>query len=121
MVTMQAWESLEAYEASRSIVRNTSNIRDIFMKIYPLLSETHITEILEEANWILASLVLRTWSHSQYDFASLAGDKQIIGGLRVIQAKRVGYKRFHWRILFDNELRHFWQSRLAEGPRAKYR
>ncbi|MEC8890430.1 MAG: hypothetical protein VX869_07490 [Chloroflexota bacterium] len=50
MVTMQAWESLEAYEASRSIVRNTSNIRDIFMKIYPLLSETHITEILEEAN-----------------------------------------------------------------------
>ena len=50
MVTMQAWESLESYEASRSIVRNTPNIRNIFMKIYPLLSETHITEILEDAS-----------------------------------------------------------------------
>ena len=50
MVTMQAWDSLETYEASRPDVRDTPKIREVFMKIYPLLAETHITEIFEETS-----------------------------------------------------------------------
>jgi len=50
MVTMQTWGSLEVYEASRSNVRNTPKIREVFMKIYPLLAETHVTEIFEETS-----------------------------------------------------------------------
>ena len=49
MVTIQEWKSLEDYNNSRDIVRHTEEITSIFEKIYPLLDNTHITEILESA------------------------------------------------------------------------
>jgi len=47
MVTMQEWNTMEEYNDSRNQVRQTPNIRKIFENIYPLLSETHKTEIFE--------------------------------------------------------------------------
>lgn len=49
VVTIQEWESIEDYNNSRDIVRHTEEITSIFEKIYPLLDNTHITEILESA------------------------------------------------------------------------
>ncbi len=49
VVTTQEWESIENYNNSRDIVRQTKEITSIFEKIYPLLDNTHITEILESA------------------------------------------------------------------------
>ncbi|MEE2884283.1 MAG: hypothetical protein VX701_01120 [Chloroflexota bacterium] len=48
MVTEQQWPSLGSYDESRSHVRNTKIITNIFEQIYPLLANTHITEIYEE-------------------------------------------------------------------------
>ena len=47
MVTMQEWNTMEEYNDSRNQVRQTPDIRKIFENIYPLLSETHKTEIFE--------------------------------------------------------------------------
>ena len=44
--TDQQWGSLSDYEESRKIVRNTKSITAIFKQIYPLLAETHDTQIL---------------------------------------------------------------------------
>ena len=48
MITEQQWPSLGRYDESRSQVRNTKIITNIFEQIYPLLANTHITEIYEE-------------------------------------------------------------------------
>ena len=48
--TEQQWDSIAAYESSRSAVRGTPAITSIFEQIYPLLQHTHDTEILEEAD-----------------------------------------------------------------------
>lgn len=45
--TEQRWDSITEYEASRSTVRNTPGITSVFDRIYPLLAETHNTEIFE--------------------------------------------------------------------------
>jgi len=45
--TEQLWDSIADYETSRSAVSNTSGITSIFDQIYPLLAETHITEIFQ--------------------------------------------------------------------------
>ena len=45
--TDQEWESIAAYEASRGAVRRTKGITAVFDQIYPLLAETHDTQILE--------------------------------------------------------------------------
>jgi hypothetical protein len=39
------WDSIADYEASRGAVTNTPGITGIFDQIYPLLAETHNTEI----------------------------------------------------------------------------
>ena len=49
VVTTQEWESIGDYNNSRDIVRKTKEITSIFEEIYPLLNDTHITEILESA------------------------------------------------------------------------
>ena len=48
MVTVQRWESIAAYDASRNEVRATRPITEIFERIYPALASTHETEIYEE-------------------------------------------------------------------------
>ena len=48
MVTVQRWDSVAAYDASRDQVRATRPITEIFEKIYPVLASTHETEIYEE-------------------------------------------------------------------------
>ncbi len=48
MVTVQRWESVAAYDASRNKVRATRSITEIFERIYPVLASTHETEIYEE-------------------------------------------------------------------------
>ena len=48
MVTVQRWESVAAYDASRNEVPATRSITDIFERIYPALASTHETEIYEE-------------------------------------------------------------------------
>ncbi|MDA1296974.1 MAG: hypothetical protein O3B04_03095 [Chloroflexi bacterium] len=45
--TDQEWESVAKYEESREAVRRTSGITSIFDDIYPLLAQTHDTQILE--------------------------------------------------------------------------
>ena len=45
--TDQQWESVIAYEQSRDAVRRTSTITSVFDGIYPLLAQTHDTQILE--------------------------------------------------------------------------
>ncbi|MDA1279227.1 MAG: hypothetical protein O3B95_04200 [Chloroflexi bacterium] len=45
--TEQRWSSIADYEASRSAVRKTPGITSVFDQIYPLLAETHKTEIFE--------------------------------------------------------------------------
>ena len=45
VVTEQQWESLAAYESSRDQVRQTPAITGTFSEAYPLLAETHFTEI----------------------------------------------------------------------------
>ena len=45
--TEQLWDSIADYEASRSAVRKTPGITTIFDQIYPLLAETHTTDIFE--------------------------------------------------------------------------
>jgi hypothetical protein len=45
--TEQLWDSIADYESSRSAVRNTPGITGIFDQIYPLLAETHNTEIFQ--------------------------------------------------------------------------
>ncbi len=45
--TEQIWNSIADYQASRGAVRNTPGITSIFDKIYPLLAQTHTTEIFE--------------------------------------------------------------------------
>ncbi len=47
--TEQLWDSIADYEASRSAVRNTPGITSIFDQIYPLLAETHVTDIFSIA------------------------------------------------------------------------
>ena len=47
IVTPQEWESIEVYNNSRTMVRQTTEITSIFEQIYPLLDSTHVTEILE--------------------------------------------------------------------------
>ena len=48
MVTVQRWPSMAAYEESRSQVRDTGPIREIFSRIYPAMASTHVTELYEE-------------------------------------------------------------------------
>ena len=48
MVTVQRWHSITAYEESRSKVRRTQSITEIFSRIYPVLASTHLTELFEE-------------------------------------------------------------------------
>ena len=48
MVTVQPWDSVAAYDASRNQVRGTRSITEIFERIYPVLASTHETEIYEE-------------------------------------------------------------------------
>ena len=48
MVTVQRWDSVAAYDASRGEVRATRPITEIFERIYPALASTHETEIYEE-------------------------------------------------------------------------
>jgi len=45
--TEQLWDSTADYETSRSAVRKTPSITTIFEQIYPVLAETHNTEIFE--------------------------------------------------------------------------
>lgn len=45
--TEQRWNSIADYEASRDAVRNTPGITSTFDQIYPLLAETHNTEIFQ--------------------------------------------------------------------------
>ena len=45
--TEQHWESVTAYEESRGAVRLTGQITAVFDKIYPLLAQTHDTQLLE--------------------------------------------------------------------------
>lgn len=45
--TDQEWESVVMYEESRDTVRRTSTITSVFDGIYPLLAQTHDTQILE--------------------------------------------------------------------------
>jgi hypothetical protein len=45
--TDQEWESVTAYEESRDAVRRTKAITTVFEEIYPLLAQTHDTQILE--------------------------------------------------------------------------
>ena len=45
--TDQEWESVVKYEQSRDAVRRTSSITSVFESIYPLLAQTHDTQILE--------------------------------------------------------------------------
>ncbi len=45
--TEQKWESVIDYEESRGVVRKTPTITTVFDQIYPVLSQTHHTEILE--------------------------------------------------------------------------
>ena len=45
--TEQEWPDIAAYEASRSVVRRTPGITNVFGQIYPLLAETHTTEVFE--------------------------------------------------------------------------
>ena len=47
IVTTQEWESIEVYNNSRNMVRQTTGITSVFGQIYPLLDSTHVTEILE--------------------------------------------------------------------------
>ena len=47
LYTDQEWESVLKYEASRDAVRRTSGITSVFDGIYPLLSQTHDTQIIE--------------------------------------------------------------------------
>ena len=48
MMTIQRWPSVPEYEASRSKVRGTRSITEIFDRIYPALASTHVTEMWEE-------------------------------------------------------------------------
>ncbi len=48
MVTVQRWDSLADYDASRDKVRATRSITEIFERIYPVLAVTHETEVFEE-------------------------------------------------------------------------
>ena len=48
MVTVQCWDSVADYDASRNQVRGTRSITQIFERIYPVLASTHETEIYEE-------------------------------------------------------------------------
>ena len=48
MVTVQRWDSVATYDASRNEVRGTRSITEIFERIYPVLASTHETEIYEE-------------------------------------------------------------------------
>lgn len=50
MVTVQRWESLADYDASRDKVRATRSITEIFERIYPVLAVTHETEVYEEVS-----------------------------------------------------------------------
>jgi hypothetical protein len=45
--TEQQWDTIGDYEASREKVRRTQAITSIFEQIYPLLAETHDTQVLE--------------------------------------------------------------------------
>ncbi len=45
--TDQEWDSIASYEESRDAVRRTESITSIFDGIYPLLAQTHDTQILE--------------------------------------------------------------------------
>ncbi len=45
--TDQEWKSVVKYEESRDAVRGTASITSVFDGIYPLLAETHDTQILE--------------------------------------------------------------------------
>lgn len=45
--TDQEWESVLKYEESRDAVRKTKAITSVFDSIYPLLAETHDTQVLE--------------------------------------------------------------------------
>ncbi len=45
--TEQSWPDVVSYEASRGAVRRTPGITGVFEQIYPLLAETHSTEIFE--------------------------------------------------------------------------
>ena len=45
--TEQPWDSITDYEASRDAVRRTKAITSVFEQIYPLLAETHDTQVLE--------------------------------------------------------------------------
>jgi hypothetical protein len=48
--TDQEWPSIAAYETSRDAVRRTKGITTVFDQIYPLLAQTHDTQILETAD-----------------------------------------------------------------------
>ena len=48
MVTEQRWASIAEYEESRTKVRRTASITDIFSRIYPVLASTHVTELFEK-------------------------------------------------------------------------
>ena len=48
MVTVQRWDSVATYDASRNEVRGTRSITEIFERIYPVLASTQETEIYEE-------------------------------------------------------------------------
>ena len=45
--TDQGWESVVKYEESRDAVRRTESIPSVFSGIYPLLAQTHDTQLLE--------------------------------------------------------------------------
>lgn len=45
--TEQIWDSITDYETSRDVVRQTPGITSKFEQIYPLLAETHITQVFE--------------------------------------------------------------------------
>ena len=45
--TTQERESIEVYNNSRNMVRQTTEITSVFDQIYPFLDSTHVTEILE--------------------------------------------------------------------------
>ena len=45
--TDQEWESVLKYEESRDAVRRTQSITSVFDGIYPLLAQTHDTQVLE--------------------------------------------------------------------------
>ena len=48
LVTEQKWPSMAEYEKSRTTLRQTRSVTELFEQVYPLLASTHVTELYDE-------------------------------------------------------------------------